>query len=191
LNKKIGIGVDIVNINRFRKKKFQKNLNFYRKILSESEIKYCTKFKSPYEHFAAKFAIKESVIKSIPDKHIKQFYNDVEWTPYPVLVIKEFQRRFKPNDEEFLEKLLESVDDAKEKGQKIGRLAKIRGLQLSKRVKARAKKTVSKKITKAKRMIRSSDDNVELLKKLGELKKAGIINNKEFQTKKKQLLDKI
>ncbi len=66
--KKIGIGVDIVNINRFRKKKFQKNLNFYRKILSESEIKYCTKFKSPYEHFAAKFAIKESVIKSIPEK---------------------------------------------------------------------------------------------------------------------------
>ena len=68
LSKKIGIGVDIVNINRFRKKKLQKNLNFYKKILSEPEIKYCTKFKSPYEHFAAKFAIKESVIKSIPDK---------------------------------------------------------------------------------------------------------------------------
>ena len=68
MSKKIGIGVDIVNINRFRKKKFQKNLNFYRKILSESEIKYCTEFKSPYEHFAAKFAIKESIIKSIPDK---------------------------------------------------------------------------------------------------------------------------
>jgi len=130
-------------------------------------------------------------LKSIPDKHIKQFYNDVEWTPYPVLVIQEFQRRFKPNDEEFLEKLLESVDDAKKKGKKIGKLAKIRGLQLSKQVKARAKKTVSKKITNAKRMIRSSDDNVELLKKLGELKKAGIISNKEFQAKKKQLLDKI
>ena len=40
-------------------------------------------------------------------------------------------------------------------------------------------------------MIRSSDDNLELLKKLGELKKAGVISNKEFQTKKKQLLDKI
>ena len=79
-------------------------------------------------------------LKSIPDKHIKQFYNDVEWTPYPVLVIKEFQRRFKPNDEEFLEKLLESVDDAKEKGQKIGRLAKITGLQLSKRDKASCQK---------------------------------------------------
>ena len=130
-------------------------------------------------------------LKTLPDKHIKQFYNDVEWTPYPILVIKEFQRRFKPNDEEFLEKLLESVDEAKRKGQKIGKLAKIRGLKLSKQVRARAKKTVSKKITKAKRMIRSSEDNVELIRKLGELKKAGIISNKEFQAKKKQLLDKI
>ena len=40
-------------------------------------------------------------------------------------------------------------------------------------------------------MIRSSEDNVELIRKLGELKKAGIISNKEFQVKKKQLLDKI
>ena len=130
-------------------------------------------------------------LKTLPDKHIKQFYNDVEWTPYPILVIKEFQRRFKPNDEEFLEKLLESVDEAKRKGQKIGKMAKIRGLNLSKQVRAQAKKTVSTKITKAKRMIRSSEDNVELIRKLGELKKAGIISNKEFQAKKKQLLDKI
>ncbi len=130
-------------------------------------------------------------LKTLPDKHIKQFYDAVEWTPYPILVIKEFQRRFKPNDEEFLEKLLESVDEAKRKGQKIGKMAKIRGLKLSKQVRAQAKKTVSKKITKAKRMIRSSEDNVELIRKLGELKKAGIISNKEFQVKKKQLLDKI
>jgi len=130
-------------------------------------------------------------LKTLPDSHIKQFYNDVEWTPYPVLVIKEFQRRFKPKDAEFLDKLLESVNDAKKKGQKIGKIAKIRGVKLSQRVKSRAKKTVSKKITKAKHMIRSSDDSVELIKKLGELKKTGIITNKEFQTKKKQLLDKI
>ena len=68
MTQKIGIGIDIVDVSRFRKKAIKKNLSFYRKILSESEIKYCTKFKSPYEHFAGKFAIKESVIKSIPDK---------------------------------------------------------------------------------------------------------------------------
>ena len=130
-------------------------------------------------------------LKTLPNSHIKQFYNDVEWTPYPVLVIKEFQRRFKPKDTEFLDKLLESVDDAKKKGQKIGKLAKIRGIKLSQRVKSRAKKTVSKKIAKAKQLVRSSDDNVELIKKLGELKKSGIITNKEFQSKKKHLLNKI
>ena len=143
----------------------------------------------PVDNKSEAFLIK--YLKSLPDNRIKQFYDAVEWTPYPVLVIKEFQRRFKPNDEEFVEKLLGSVDEAKEKGQKIGRLAKIRGIKLSKRVKAQAKKTVSKKITKAKRMIRSSEDNIELIKKLGELKKAGIISNNEFQAKKKQLLDKI
>jgi len=143
----------------------------------------------PVDNKSEAFLIK--YLKSLPDNRIKQFYDAVEWTPYPVLVIKEFQRRFKPNDEEFVEKLLGSVDEAKKKGQKIGRLAKIRGLKLSKQVKSRAKKTVSKKITKAKRMIRTSEDNVELIKKLGELKKAGIISSKEFQIKKKQLLDRI
>ena len=73
-------------------------------------------------------------LKSLPDSRIKQFYDAVEWTPYPVLVIKEFQRRFKPNDDEFVDKLLESVGEAKKKGQKIGRLAKIRGLKLGKQV---------------------------------------------------------
>ena len=136
-----------------------------------------------------KFLIK--YLKSLPDNQIKQFYDAVEWTPYPVLVIKEFQRRFKPNDEEFLEKLLDSVDDAKKRGQKIGKLAKIRGIKLSRQVSTQAKKTVAKKLTNAKRMIRSSEDNVELIKKLGDLKKTGIISNKEFQIKKKQLLDRI
>ena len=130
-------------------------------------------------------------LKSLPDSHIKQFYNDVEWTPYPVLVIKEFQRRFKPKDDIFIDRLFQSADEAKKKGQKIGRLAKLRSVRLSKRVSTQAKKSVSKKISKAKRIIRSSEQNVELIKKLGELKKAGLITNQEFLAKKKQLLDKI
>ena len=120
----------------------------------------------PVDNKSEKYLIK--YLKSLPDSQIKQFYNAVEWTPYPVLVIKEFQRRFDPNDDEFVTKLLESVNEAKSKGQKIGRLAKLRGLKLSNRVRARAKKTVSKKVTKAKRMIRSSKDNVELIKKLAD-----------------------
>ena len=63
-----GIGIDIVEIKRFRGKNYGKNKNFYKKIFSKSEIDYCLKFKDPYPHFAGKFGIKESVIKSVQDK---------------------------------------------------------------------------------------------------------------------------
>ena len=35
-----GIGIDIAEVDRFRKKKFQKNKNFYNKILYKSEIDF-------------------------------------------------------------------------------------------------------------------------------------------------------
>ena len=54
----------------------------------------------PVDNKSEKYLIK--YLKSLPDSQIKQFYNAVEWTPYPVLVIKEFQRRFDPNDDEFI-----------------------------------------------------------------------------------------
>ena len=68
LNHAFSMGIDIVNVSRFKKKPLNNNLNFYKKIFSDSEINYCKKFSSPYEHFAGKFAIKESVIKAVLDK---------------------------------------------------------------------------------------------------------------------------
>jgi len=68
LTEKDGLGIDIIDVQRFSKKIFKENLTFYQKIFLESEIKYCLRFKSPYEHFAGKFALKESVIKSIHNK---------------------------------------------------------------------------------------------------------------------------
>jgi len=62
---KIGIGIDIIDINRFNEKPFETNKNFYKKIFHDSEIKYCLNKKNSSQSFAAKFAIKESVIKSI------------------------------------------------------------------------------------------------------------------------------
>ena len=62
------IGIDIINIERFKKKEFAKNKKFYQKIFTNSEIKYCLEFKNSSEHFAGKFAIKEAVRKSIKDK---------------------------------------------------------------------------------------------------------------------------
>ena len=64
----LGVGIDIINVNRFRNMPFSKKVSFYKKIFHENEINYCLKFKDPYTHFAGKFAIKESVIKSINTK---------------------------------------------------------------------------------------------------------------------------
>ena len=64
----VGVGIDIVEINRFKQRPYPTNQSFYTKIFSEDEINYCLKFSDPYPHFAGKFTIKESVIKSIPIK---------------------------------------------------------------------------------------------------------------------------
>jgi holo-[acyl-carrier protein] synthase len=65
---KLGIGIDIIEIKRFSNKPYKINMNFYKKIFHESEINYCLNQKNFAECFAGKFAIKESVIKSIPKK---------------------------------------------------------------------------------------------------------------------------
>jgi len=63
----IGIGIDIVEVKRFKKRPYASHKSFYKKIFSVSEINYCLKFKEPYKHFAGKFAIKEAVKKAVAD----------------------------------------------------------------------------------------------------------------------------
>ena len=69
------IGIDIVDIDRFRKKSFIENESFYEKIFTDLEIKYCRKFSDPYPHFAGKFALKEAVQKSIKKTPPNNFQN--------------------------------------------------------------------------------------------------------------------
>ena len=64
----LGIGIDIIEVSRFRRKKYEENRNFYKKIFVKSEINYCLKFKNSAERFAGKFALKEALIKSIDRK---------------------------------------------------------------------------------------------------------------------------
>ena len=64
----ISVGIDIVDVKRFKQIPFKSKPGFYKKLFHKSEINYCLKYKNSYEHFAGKFAIKEAVIKSIPDK---------------------------------------------------------------------------------------------------------------------------
>ena len=64
----MSVGIDIIDVNRFRDMPFEIKSSFYKKIFHENEINYCLKFKDPYTHFAGKFAIKEAIIKSISKK---------------------------------------------------------------------------------------------------------------------------
>ena len=67
MTENFGIGVDIVHIKKFEIMNYSKKSSFYKKTFLPSEIEYCLKFKKPEQHFAGKFAIKESVKKSIDD----------------------------------------------------------------------------------------------------------------------------
>lgn len=58
------MGIDLENIGRFQTLTFEKNGDFYRKIFTPQEIKYCLKFANPYPHFAARFCAKEAFIKA-------------------------------------------------------------------------------------------------------------------------------
>ena len=65
---KLGIVIDITDIEQFKKIPYSTKPNFYKKIFLPSEIKYCLKYKNPYEHFAGKFALKEAVKKAINER---------------------------------------------------------------------------------------------------------------------------
>jgi hypothetical protein len=128
-------------------------------------------------------------LKNISNEQLVQFYDDVEWTPFPVLVIKEYQNRFKvKNKKEIIEKLKDHAEVAKEKTQELHSLAKSRGSKVTKKIKTKGKE-LTKSISET--TLISSEKNLRILEKLGELNKKGIITNKEFIEKKKELLKRI
>lgn len=59
-----GLGVDIVDISRFRNI-LKRTPSFERRMFSKSEIAYCEKMNDKVPHLAARFAAKEAVLKSL------------------------------------------------------------------------------------------------------------------------------
>ena len=90
----LGIGIDIIEVSRFRRKKYEENRNFYKKIFVKSEINYCLKFKNSAERFAGKFALKEALIKSI-DRKIR--FSEIETSHLkskPIVRIKKSREKY-------------------------------------------------------------------------------------------------
>ncbi len=75
---KVRCGVDIIEISRVQKSIDNLGVSFLNKIFTEKEIEYCEKKgKSRYEHYAARFAVKEAVFKAI-SKTLEDKYS-ISW----------------------------------------------------------------------------------------------------------------
>lgn len=81
---KVKCGVDIIEINRIKDSIEKLGDSFLKKVYTQKEIEYCeSKGKSKYEHYAARFAVKEAAFKAVSED-VKDKYaiswKDVETT---------------------------------------------------------------------------------------------------------------
>jgi len=65
LQKIIGVGCDLVDINRIKKAIEDHPDAFIKKIFTKEEISYCQSYQDPFAHYAARFAAKEAVAKAL------------------------------------------------------------------------------------------------------------------------------
>lgn len=61
----VGIGVDIVEIDRFKTLIERWGERLLNRIFTQREIDYCLSKGNPYQHFAGRFAAKEAISKAI------------------------------------------------------------------------------------------------------------------------------
>lgn len=90
----IGIGIDIEDINRFKKYSLDNDLDFLNSIYSPNELKYCFAKKSPAKHLAARFCAKEAFIKALPNSINDIKFNEINITNLengqPVITCEKF-----------------------------------------------------------------------------------------------------
>ena len=112
--------------------------------------------------------------------------------------IEKFLKRADKALQEGVKRADEVLDDAVE----IGKISAKEAAKKSKELRAQAKKErqalqkrgakrISEGITAAKGVTSKTQDDLEALEKLGKLRKAGVITQKEFQAKKKKILGRI
>ncbi|NIT99520.1 MAG: hypothetical protein GWN01_00810, partial [Nitrosopumilaceae archaeon] len=82
-------------------------------------------------------------------------YDDLEWTPFPVLVIEEYARRFQPKSRDVIEKLEAEKILARIRTTELSSLAK-KGTQLSRAIRNKTSKGISSGLSTAKRLTYSS-----------------------------------
>jgi holo-[acyl-carrier protein] synthase len=61
----LGLGIDIIEIERIKKSIEKYGDKFLDKVFTEDEIQYCNAKFNKYQHYAARFAAKEAVYKAL------------------------------------------------------------------------------------------------------------------------------
>lgn len=61
----VGVGIDLCDVARIETMLTKYGDKFLEKTFSAEEIEYCQKFSSPAQHYAARFAAKEAMVKAL------------------------------------------------------------------------------------------------------------------------------
>lgn len=65
MNNLKGVGIDIVDVDRFEKFNSKTSDPFLKKVFFEKELEYCFSYKNPAPHLAGTFSVKEAVSKAL------------------------------------------------------------------------------------------------------------------------------
>ena len=81
---RVTTGIDIIEVDRIKKAINDLGDTFLNKVFTKNEIEYCNKSEAiKYQHFAARFAVKEAVFKAL-SAYIKN-RDDSLWTSIEVI----------------------------------------------------------------------------------------------------------
>ncbi|MCS7185799.1 MAG: holo-ACP synthase [Armatimonadetes bacterium] len=61
----VGVGIDIVDVERIRNMAENHGERFLKRVFSDEELAYCMRFSDPFPHLAARWAAKEAVAKAL------------------------------------------------------------------------------------------------------------------------------
>ena len=115
---------------------------------------------------------------------------------------KRYIGNFLKKADEALSEGVRKADEVLEEAVEFGAMTAKQAAKTSKEIQMKAKKEkesiqkkgikkITKSISAAKNVTSNTQDDLIVLEKLSKLKKKGIITDKEFQTKKKKILERI
>ena len=99
--------------------------------------------------------------------------------------------RKKKKDDDIIKQLLKKADEAKKTGIELSKIAAKQAREKGQELSIESKRRLDEGVSAAKKKMSSADEHLKTLEKLGKLKEAGIISEKEFQAKKKDILRRI